>query len=90
MISTFKRYYGRGLVRKMYNAAINLCHECGRKDRIPFSKEDVEEAIIYGGGLVVKTIDHDDHVVIVHIDTYGIVRRQVAFEKVKPIAVVTV
>jgi len=74
----------------MYKAAINLCHECGRKDQIPFSKEEVEEAITYGGGLVVKTIDHDDHVVIVHIDTYGSVRRQVAFDKVEPIVVVTV
>jgi len=74
----------------MYKAAINLCHECGRKDQIPFSKKEIEEAITYGGGLVVKTIDHDDHVVIVHIDTYGCVRRQVAFEKVEPKVAITV
>jgi hypothetical protein len=55
--------------------AFNICRKCKRKDWIPFSKEDIEDAR-NNGGLFTKILDHDDHIIILKIDSNGAVRRE--------------
>jgi hypothetical protein len=55
--------------------AFNICRKCKRKDWIPFSKEDIDDAR-NNGGLFTKILDHDDHIIILKIDSNGAVRRE--------------
>ena len=55
--------------------AFNICRKCKRKDWIPFSKEDIETAR-KNGGLFTKILDHNDHIIILKIDSNGAVRRE--------------
>lgn len=55
--------------------AFNICRKCKRKDWIPFSQEDINDARKCGG-LFTKVLDHGDHIITLKIDANGAVRRE--------------
>jgi hypothetical protein len=65
----------------MRDYAYSFCFRCKRKEWLPITKEDRAYAK-KNGGLFVRRLDHDDHILELHIDAHGAVRRENVLEKV--------
>jgi hypothetical protein len=64
----------------MQKHAMNFCEKCKKIEMVPFSQEDVDNAL-ENGGLFTKILDHGDHILALKIDSNGAVRRETICEK---------
>jgi hypothetical protein len=64
----------------MKDHAFNVCAKCKRKDWMSITNEDRIYAKKHGG-LFIRKLDHGEHLLELHIDMNGAVRRENIYEK---------